>query len=141
MSGWNVTLAGIAGVMLAMSLPVASTVGRGNNEAPDTLDPQIVAAVSEVSAARIEETVRKLAGFDTRHTLSAQMPASSGKGVMAAAEWIKAQFQQYSRDCGGCLEVKTDEFVQQPAARVPQLMQRPSLSSAPSAAISANERS
>src|SRR5207253_6172152 len=57
-----------------------------------------------------------------RLTLSAQDPASiaAGHGIGAAREWIKSQFESYSRDCGGCLEVKTDSFVQQPADRVPK---------------------
>ncbi len=41
-------------------------------------------------------------------------------GVGAAGEWIKAEFEQYSKDCGGCLEVKTDSFIQQPAERIQQ---------------------
>ena len=48
------------------------------------------------------------------------MPASSGKGATAAAEWIKSEFERYSKECGGCLEVKTDEFIQEPAPRVPK---------------------
>ena len=48
------------------------------------------------------------------------MPVSSGKGASAAAEWIKSQFEQYSKACGGCLEVKTDEFTQETGPRVPQ---------------------
>ena len=120
MSGWNVVLAGVAGVMLTMALPVAYTPAGGRSGAPDSSDPQIVAALSEVSAARIQETVLKLSGFQTRHTLSVGLPASGGKGIAAAAEWIKSQFQQYSSACGDCLDVKTDEFVQQPGPRIPQ---------------------
>ena len=48
--------------------------------------------------------------FLTRQTLSSDMPASDGKGATAAAEWIKSEFERYSRECGGCLEVKTDEL-------------------------------
>jgi hypothetical protein len=29
-------------------------------------------------------------------------------GIGAAREWIKSQFERYSKDCGGCLEVKTN---------------------------------
>jgi hypothetical protein len=60
--------------------------------------------------------------FGTRSTLSAQDPAaiSAGRGVGAAREWLKAQFEAYSQECGGCLEVKTDEFVQPVVTRIPQ---------------------
>jgi hypothetical protein len=59
-----------------------------------------------------------LVSFQTRQTISSDIPATSGKGVNAAAEWIKSQFEAYSRDCGGCLEVKTDEFIQEPGPRI-----------------------
>ena len=87
-----------------------------------TADPQIVAALKEVSAERIEATIQKLVSFGTRLTLSAQDPASieSGHGIGAAREWIKAEFNRYSQQCGGCLEVKTDSFTEQPADRIPK---------------------
>ena len=43
---------------------------------------------------------------------------ASGKGIGAAREWIKSEFERYSKDCGGCLEVKTDDFMQPPSRRV-----------------------
>ena len=87
-----------------------------------TADPQIVAALKEVSAERIQATIQKLVSFGTRLTLSAQDPASieSGHGIGAAREWIKAEFNRYSQHCGGCLEVKTDSFTEQPADRIPR---------------------
>jgi hypothetical protein len=85
-------------------------------------DPQIASALKQISAERIQANIEKLVSFQTRLTLSAQDPASiaAGHGIGAAREWIKSQFESYSRDCGGCLEVKTDSFVQQPADRIPQ---------------------
>ncbi len=90
-------------------------------EPKPTFDPQIAAALQEVSAQRIRANVEKLVGFGTRSTLSAQDPASiaAGHGIGAAREWIKAEFERYSTDCGGCLEVKTDSFTQAPAERIP----------------------
>jgi hypothetical protein len=88
------------------------------NNAP--ADPQIAAALGEVSPRRIQQTIEKLVSFHSRHTLSSDVPASTGKGVNAAAEWIKGEFESYSRACGGCLEVKTDEFTQEVSNRVPQ---------------------
>jgi hypothetical protein len=87
-----------------------------------TVDPQIAAALKHVSRERIQANIEKLVSFQTRLTLSAQDPASiaAGHGIGAAREWIKGQFESYSRDCGGCLEVKTDSFLQQPADRIPQ---------------------
>jgi hypothetical protein len=85
-------------------------------------DPKIAAALPQISASRIQANIEKLVGFGTRSTLSAQDPASvaAGRGIGAAREWIKAEFERYSKDCGGCLEVKTDSFTEEPADRIPK---------------------
>src|SRR6266568_6550162 len=87
-----------------------------------TADPQIAVALKQISRQRIEANIQKLVSFGTRLTLSAQDPASiaAGRGIGAAREWIKSEFERYSRDCGGCLEVKTDSFTEQPADRIPK---------------------
>jgi len=84
-------------------------------------EAQIAAALQQVSAQRIQASIEKLVSFGTRLTLSAQDPASiaAGHGIGAAREWIKSEFERYSKDCGGCLEVKTDHFVEQPTDRIP----------------------
>ena len=76
-------------------------------------DPRITEAIQQVSADHVRRTIEKLVSFQTRLTLSAQDQASikaRGKGIGAAREWIKAELERDSRDCGGCLEVKTDSF-------------------------------
>jgi hypothetical protein len=85
-------------------------------------DPQITAALKNVSSATIESNIEKLVGFGTRLTLSAQDPGAiaAGRGIGTAREWIKSEFERYSRDCGGCLEVKVDSFTEQPADRIPK---------------------
>jgi hypothetical protein len=85
-------------------------------------DPQIVAALKQISAKRIQADIEKLGSFHNRSTLSAQDPASiaAGRGIGAAREWIKSEFERYSQDCGGCLDVKTDSFTEGPASRIPQ---------------------
>src|SRR5437867_665030 len=85
-------------------------------------DPKIAAALKEISPQQIQGTIEKLVSFGTRLTLSAQDPGSiaGGHGIGAAREWIKCEFERYSRDCGGCLEVRTDTFTQAPADRIPK---------------------
>ncbi len=92
------------------------------DSAAQPADPQIAAALAQVSAQRIQANIEKLVSFETRLTLSAQDPDSikAGHGIGAAREWIKAEFESYSRDCGGCLEVKTDSFTEDPADRIPK---------------------
>ncbi len=89
---------------------------------PMTVDGRISAALQQVSAERIRSNIEKLASFGTRLTLSAQDPASiaAGRGIGAAREWIKSEFERYAKDCGGCLEVKTDSFTEPAADRIPQ---------------------
>jgi Peptidase family M28 len=86
------------------------------------LDPEIAAALKQVSTQQIQKNIEKLVSFQTRLTTSAQDPASisAGHGIGAAREWIKSEFERYSKECGGCLEVKTDSFTQAPADRIPK---------------------
>lgn len=99
-------------VALVLSHPILAA------QVIQTPDPAIKAAVRSISAADVRSDIEKLVSFGTRATLSNQDPAA-GRGIGAAREWLKAQFAAYSKECGGCLEVKTDEFVQEPVARVP----------------------
>jgi acetylornithine deacetylase/succinyl-diaminopimelate desuccinylase-like protein len=85
-------------------------------------DPQIAAALQKVSAERIQANIEQLVSFGTRSTISAQDQSAigAGRGVGAAREWIKSEFARYSKDCGGCLEVKTDTFTEPAGERIPQ---------------------
>jgi Zn-dependent M28 family amino/carboxypeptidase len=110
-------------VVLASSVlyrTVAQAMEQGGEKLP--ADPQITAALMQVSAQRIQADIEKLVSFRTRLTLSAQDADSikAGRGIGAAREWIKDEFERYSRDCGGCLEVKTDSFIEAPADRIPK---------------------
>lgn len=86
------------------------------------IDPQIASAVRDVSPARVKATIEKLVSFGTRNSLSSNDPemAKQGRGVVAAREWIKSEFERYSQACGGCLEVQYDQWTQEPGRRVPQ---------------------
>ena len=116
-------------MVIAISLIVAASAGMpaqdrfGSTTAePIAADGRISAALQQVSAERIRTNIEKLVSFGTRSTISAQDPGSiaAGRGIAAAREWIKAEFERYSRDCGGCLDVKTDSFTEPAADRIPQ---------------------
>ena len=85
-------------------------------------DPTIAKAIKEVSPTQIQQTITKLVSFGTRATLSVNNPdaATSNQGIVAARNWIKSEFERYSAQCGGCLEVKTETYIQPAASRVPQ---------------------
>ncbi len=81
-------------------------------------DPEIEKMLKEISAKRIEADIRKLVGVGTRNTLSEQ--DNPTRGIGAARDWIYAEFQRISAECGGCLDVQKQEFVQQRSQRIPQ---------------------
>ena len=84
-------------------------------------DPQIAAALTQISATQIQANIEKLVSFQTRLTISAQDAQSiaAGHAIGAAREWITSEFERYSRECGGCLEVKTDSFTEPAGPRIP----------------------
>jgi hypothetical protein len=79
-------------------------------------DPAIAQALTTIQPAHIEQTIKSLVGFGTRSTLSSmETDLPSGQGINAAAEWVESQFNQISKQCGGCLEVKRDTFTADPS--------------------------
>ncbi len=82
------------------------------------LNPQIAAALKQVSQERIKANISRLVDFNNRSTISStETDLKPGTGVLAAADWIKSQFEAYSKECGGCLDVEVDEFIEQPPQR------------------------
>ena len=74
--------------------------------------------VKEVSAKNIEASIRKLVSFGTRNTLSEQ--DNPTRGIGAARDWIFAEFQKINADCGNCLNVEKQSFLQPKANRIPE---------------------
>lgn len=70
--------------------------------------------IKEISAKNIENSIRKLVSFGTRNTLSEQ--DNPARGIGAARDWIFGEMQKISNDCGGCLTVEKQTFLQQPTA-------------------------
>ena len=114
---------GVFGVSLTLSLAATcalaqqidfKAVGAPLKAAP--ADPEISAALSAVSTERIHQTIEKLVSFKTRNSLSSMENMPDGTGINLADKWIRSQFEAYSKDCGGCLEIKSDVFIQQPSS-------------------------
>ena len=80
-------------------------------------DPEVSKMIKEVSAKNIEATIRKLVSFGTRNTLSEQ--DNPTRGIGAARDWLYSEYQRISNDCGGCLDVQKQAFVQPKANRIP----------------------
>ncbi|GAA0400888.1 M20/M25/M40 family metallo-hydrolase [Streptomyces luteireticuli] len=106
----------------ALGLPsaVAGTAQSGPGRHRPTgqpPSPELRALLREISPRRIEATVRKLASFGTRHTLSSQ--EDPVRGVGAARDWLLAELRRSARVSGGRMTVELQSFIQQPGPRVP----------------------
>ncbi|HEY4661012.1 MAG TPA: M28 family metallopeptidase [Terriglobales bacterium] len=110
----------MVGLVMANLLVLQATAQHASELVSQSADPKIQAALKDISAQQVQSDIEKLVSFKTRSTISAQDAASiaAGHGVGAAREWIKSEFERYSRDCGGCLDVKTDSFTQPVSERV-----------------------
>lgn len=116
----RVSLIALSFVWLLLFAPL--TAAPQNSPLGQTADPAISAALRQISAERVEADIRQLVSFRTRSTISAQDPdaIAANHGIGAARQWIKSEFERYSHDCNGCLEVKTDSFSANTTARIPQ---------------------
>ncbi|WP_431635393.1 M20/M25/M40 family metallo-hydrolase [Dyella sp. KULCS107] len=100
----RILLAATAFSSLGMSAPLlAQELAQAHEQ------PALHALATAPSEARLHDTIARLVGFGTRHTLSDTK--SNKRGIGAARRWVKAQFEAISRDCGGCIEVVTPSQV------------------------------
>ncbi|WP_415837707.1 M28 family peptidase [Shewanella livingstonensis] len=91
-------------ILGAVSLPALAT-DKQVLVAPSQEDVRLYDIATAPQAQRIEQDIRTLVGFGTRHTLSDT--TSDEQGIGAARRWIEAEFNRISKECGGCLEVVT----------------------------------
>ena len=114
-------------LLLASLMPVSQALAvqpdfalHATPAAPATPDPAIARALAGIHPSRIQQTIDTLVRFGTRSTLSSmEKDLPPGQGINAAADWIAGQFEEISRECGGCLEVHRDTFVADPASGGP----------------------
>lgn len=88
----------------------AVLANRAAAQKTDVKDPNISNMVNEVSSANLEQVIKKLVSFHTRHTLSDTISKTTGIG--AARTWIKSEFEKYGAASGGRLQVSYDTFTQ-----------------------------
>ncbi|MCX2740533.1 M28 family metallopeptidase [Pontibacter anaerobius] len=82
-------------------------------------DDDIKKMINQLSAQNLEQLVRKMVSFGTRHTLSTT--TSKKEGIGAAREWVKSEFEKYAQASGGRMTVEMDKFtVKADGRRVPQ---------------------
>jgi len=78
-------------------------------------DEKITSMISQISAENLEKYVRKLVSFETRHSLSTR--TNQEKGIGAACNWVKSQFESFAKVSDGRLIVKLDSFFVEPDGR------------------------
>lgn len=69
-------------------------------------NPEIEKMVSEISADSLENHVRKLASFRTRHTLSQDQE----KGMPAAQNYVLSKFNHFAKQSGGRMTAEIEKF-------------------------------
>ena len=100
-------------LFVSMLLLTPFSVSAQKKEKPNA---DVNKMLKEISAKNIENTIRKLVSFGTRNTLSEQ--DNPTRGIGAARDWIFAEMSKISADCGGCLTVEKQTFLQPKVPRV-----------------------
>lgn len=93
---------------------------------PPPIDSQITAMVSSVSADRLRDNDTKLVGFFTRNDFS-ETESTATRGVFAARDWIRSQFEQSAASSGGRMSVALDTYVQPKTAKTPRAVTESSI--------------
>jgi hypothetical protein len=78
-------------------------------------DSKISEMLKEISSVNLESYVRKMVSFETRHTLSTRNDKE--KGIGAACNWVKSEFEKFAKESNGRLEVKLDSVILEPDNR------------------------
>lgn len=107
------TLAVVAAGAPGHAVSLGRHGGPGSPITPQRPDAELRALLRAVDSRRIEASVRRLASFGTRHTLSSQ--DDPARGIGAARDWLYQEFRRYA----GALNVELQSYVQQPAPRIP----------------------
>ena len=99
-------------VRLLLLVSMGSGFGRTAAAQTSDLDPRIVKLVGSVSEEHLGVILNKLAGFETRSTLSST--TSTTRGIGAARQWILNEMTSYSPK----LQVSFDTYQVPPQGRI-----------------------
>ena len=110
--------------ILSASAILALTVVSAS--AKPAADPRIAAMVRAVSSADLRAYDTRLVGFYTRNDFSEGM-TSPARGVFAARDWIKAQFEAAAATSGGRMTVALDTYLQDKTPRTPRAVTESSI--------------
>ncbi len=104
---------------LLAAVLAASNAGAADAQSSASIDPRIAAMVAAVSAQRLQATDSRLIAFGTRNAFSETLN-SPVRGVFAARDWLRSQFEATAAQTGGRMTVNYDTYVQPKTARTPR---------------------
>lgn len=81
---------------------------------PQLPDDDLRSIMSQVSVQNLEATVRQLASFGTRHTLSVVNQTNPNRGIAAARDWLTTQYGKAAELSEGRMTVEWNSFIKQP---------------------------
>jgi hypothetical protein len=108
-------LVGVA--VAALLLPARGRAGGDHVDRWWNPPRDVRAMLDDISAKNLQKDDLTLVGFGTRHTLSTQ--TDPNRGIGAARDWIKAQFDQDAAMSSGRMTTGIDTFTQPVSSRVP----------------------
>jgi peptidase M28-like protein len=109
-------------VSFVSSSPTVAQVKSATQVAPASMrstrarNREILRVVQEIDAQNIERSIRKLASFGTRNSLSVQ--DDPNRGIGTARDWLYAEFLKAADQSGGRMTVEKQAYEQQKTARV-----------------------
>ncbi len=104
----------LAAGLIAGLFAASACAAPANSPDLSRRQPQIDKIVAEISPKRVENYVRKLVSFETRHTMSDT--TSDTTGIGAARRWIKAELERCG--AGTSLQVAFDSHISPVSARI-----------------------
>jgi len=72
-------------------------------------DDAVKKITEDISAQNLENNIRKLVSFETRHSLSST--TDKKRGIGAARNWAQAEMEQYAAASGGRMSVTQDRYL------------------------------
>ena len=109
--------------MLRLSLVLALTLGLLSGASPRS---DIRTMTAAVSASDLRAMLATLVGFGTRNDFSEHLNSST-RGVFAARDWIRSQFESAAAKSGGRMTVAFDTYVQPKTPQTPRAVTESSI--------------
>lgn len=94
--------------LIAMAGLYFTTTFSAAAQTPTERDEDIVGMVNAISADNLKALVEKMVTFETRHSLSTT--TDKKRGIGAAREWVKTEFEKYAKASGGRMIVEMDRY-------------------------------